>query len=108
MLVDTGGKIDRKTQRILNCCTHAIIVTAKPEEFCRWRGAIEASEVALIALVESVLEQCCDVVGTDPLHVRLGKLERGTTGTVPDALIRAVCQAAEIQLPDSHSVLGRR
>lgn len=90
VLVDTGGKIDRWMQRILNRCTHAIIVSAKRKEFCCWRGALAASEVALVAEVESVRSTTCEVLRYRPLRVRVGLLERGTTGQLPDELMDAV------------------
>lgn len=90
LLVDTGGKLDRWTQRILNRCTHGIIVSAKIREFCAWRGALAVSEVALLAEVESVRVVANEVLRYRPLRVRVGLLERGTTGQLPDELMDAV------------------
>lgn len=82
LLVDCGGKLDRKNQRILNLCTHAIIVSRDPEQILLWRGAALLSELAIVAEVESTLNACTKVMCSSPLRIRLGKLERGNERTL--------------------------
>ncbi len=77
LLVDCGGRIDKKNQRVLNLCTHAIIVSRDPEQIPLWRGAALLSELEILAEIESAPEPCAEVISTSPLHIQLGKLERG-------------------------------
>jgi|GEM_PF-296142 len=92
LLVDCGGKIDKKNQRILNLCTHALIVSRDPEQIPEWRGAARASELEILAEVESVPTPCAEVLRTSPLAIRLGKLARGAERDlqIPTELIEAV------------------
>ncbi len=77
LLVDCGGKLDRKNQRILTLCTHTIIVSRDPEQIPLWQGAALLSELKILAEIESVSEIRAEVISTSPLRIRLGKLERG-------------------------------
>lgn len=91
VLVDLGGKIDRYTQQILNRCTHAIIVSRDPDAVAEWRGAIQASEVKLLAEVESVLEDICQIEEASPLQLKIGRLERGREmESLPEPLVGAI------------------
>ncbi len=91
VLVDLGGKIDRYTQQILNRCTHAIIVSSDPDAVAEWRGAIQASEVKLLAEVESVLEDICQIEEASPLQLKIGRLERGRElASLPEPLVGAI------------------
>ncbi len=96
LLVDTGGKIDRWSQRILNHCTHGIIVSAKRTEFCRWRGALAASDIEIIAEIESVRSPAQDVVREHPLRLRIGNLERGRLDSIPETLLTALLHKANL------------
>ena len=91
LFLDCGGRIDRKNQKILNLCTGAIIISSNPDAFAEWEGAAKASEVPVIAVVESRLETLCEIVQTDPLTIRLGKLDRAESPPqLPEELIHAV------------------
>ncbi len=92
LLVDCGGKIDKKNQRVFNLCTHALIVSRDPECIPEWRGAARASELEILAEVESVPTPCAEVLRASPLVIRLGKLERGAERDlqIPTELIEAV------------------
>jgi len=94
LFVDCGGKIDKKNQRILNLCTHALIVSCAPELIPEWRGAACSSELEILAEVESVPTACAEVQATSPLRIRLGKLKRGTERDlqIPVELIKAVME----------------
>lgn len=53
IIVDCGGKIDRKNQMIFNESTHAILVSADESVTPEWIGALKASEIELVAEVHS-------------------------------------------------------
>ena len=76
LLVDAGGKIDRRNQQILNCCTHAVIVSCDQNAVAEWRGALQAAEITVLAEIVSSLEEVCEVIEQSPLRLRLGPLER--------------------------------
>jgi CRISPR-associated protein Csx3 len=91
LLADLGGKIDHYTQQILNRCTHAVIVSRDLAAVLEWRGALEASETALVAEVHSVPEETCETLSREPLQLRLGPLDRERELPIlPDALVEAV------------------
>jgi CRISPR-associated protein Csx3 len=91
LLVDLGGRIDRRTQSILTCCTSAVIVSRDPAAVPEWRGALLASGIDVLALVESVQTAAGEVLATEPLHVRLGPLMRGVhVPDLPPELMRAI------------------
>jgi len=91
LFLDCGGRIDRKNQKILNLCTGAIIISSYPNAIAEWEGAAKASEVPAIAIVESCRETCCEIVQTDPLKIRLGRLERAESPPqLPKELIQSV------------------
>lgn len=92
LFVDCGGRIDRKNQQIWNRCTHAIIVSSKPEDVAEWAGAVKASELTVLAIVQSTLQNRSRVLTQDPLYCELGPLERGKTQQVqvPNELLKAI------------------
>jgi CRISPR-associated protein Csx3 len=91
ILVDLGGRIDRYSQQILNRCSHAVIVSRDPAAIAEWRGALRASEIKVLAEIESVLEDVCQVLGGEPLRLRLGVLERGKEiSRLPEELVETI------------------
>jgi len=76
VLVDVGGKIDRRNHQILSHCTHAVIVSRDTSAIPEWRGALRASDTELIAEIESALGAVCEAAGSNPLRLRLGPLDR--------------------------------
>lgn len=91
LLVDLGGRIDKRNHQILTHCTHAVIVSRDPAAVAEWRGALQSSEVKLLAEVESVWEERCEIVSQEPLRLRLGRLERGREVTaLPAELVEAI------------------
>jgi CRISPR-associated protein Csx3 len=98
LLVDCGGKIDKKNQAILNHCTHAIIVSSDPHAFAEWRGAAAASEVKVIAEVESVQDEISKLVDTGPpQRVKLGRLERHSSViNIPDILLESLLPTSTV------------
>jgi len=99
LLVDCGGKLDKKNQRILSLCTHALIVSRDPEQIPEWRGAARLSELEILAEVESVPSDCAEVQGESPLRIRLGQLKRGNESClqIPEALIQAVTEGLDYE-----------
>ncbi len=89
LLVDCGGRIDRKNQAILNRCTHAIVVSSREDAFAEWRGALRASETTLLAEVESSLEPASEAAGP---RFRIGPLDRARVAevVVPPSLLTAL------------------
>jgi CRISPR-associated protein Csx3 len=91
LLVDVGGRIDRRNQRILNCCTHALIVSRDPNAVAEWCGALQAAEIKVLAEIESNLEEACEVIEREPLRLRLGPLERERRDiSLPEELLAVV------------------
>lgn len=92
IIVDCGGRIDRKNQQVLNRCTHAIIVSRDETAFAEWRGALTASEVQVLAEVESSLVKEAVCLSTSPLRLRIGPLVREQRGEVllPDPLVDGI------------------
>ncbi len=86
LIIDCGGKIDKKNQMIFNECTHAIIVSGKSDEIDQWKGAIKTSELKIIAEISSTLENKCEAIGDNKYEI--GRFERGVNDiTIPFELI---------------------
>lgn len=77
IFVDCGGKIDKRNQIILNECTHAIIISSKPDDIPEWRGACKTSNIEIIAEINSVLEHVSVIIPyINTLKMTYGKLDR--------------------------------
>ncbi len=104
LLVDYGGRIDRRMQRILACCNAAVIVSASAEAVAEWRGALLASGVEILAEVESVRDEAREIASRQPLRRRLGPFERGRrVENLPAELLHALHYADELERP---AILG--
>jgi CRISPR-associated protein Csx3 len=92
VLVDCGGRIDRKQLSILQACSHALIVSRDAGASSEWHGALSLVGVPVVAEVESTLDQCALVLKESPLRVRLGPLlrERTTPPRLPAELLGAL------------------
>lgn len=92
VFVDCGGIIDKKNQIILNECTHGIIVSSSPNLVDEWIGAAKSSEIEILAIIDSVLDEVSEVSNLNPLRIKYGKLERQTkpTNQLPDQLINRI------------------
>ncbi|MDZ4711303.1 MAG: CRISPR-associated protein Csx3 [bacterium] len=77
ILVDCGGKIDKKNQKIFNECTDAIIISSDDEKAKQWLGAIKICDLNLLFEIESVMDNICRK--TDDRKFQLGKLFRDNT-----------------------------
>lgn len=91
VLIDCGGKIDPRNQRIWNECTHAIIVSHDPHECAHWRGAVEASGLQVMAEMQSTTKSSSHVLSENPLSLVLGPLERhAQTANLPRVLLERI------------------
>jgi len=92
VFVDCGGEIDKKNQRILNLCTHAIIVSRDRDQIPLWHGAALASELEILAEVQSMRVKKSKILSSCPLRIQLGKLERGSESglSLPQALVELI------------------
>ncbi|MDE3058770.1 MAG: hypothetical protein KGJ59_12525, partial [Bacteroidota bacterium] len=102
MLVDCGGKIDKRNSQIWDLCTHAIIISSVPSKITEWRGGAAASGLNILAEVESVLDGTTEIISiADPIVLRVGKLERGNSSVhVPPVLIERITNGLHILLPN--------
>lgn len=76
---------------ILNCCNAGVIVSRDAAAVPEWRGALLVSDIEILAVVESVQTPAREILGTKPLHLRLGPLQRGSdVKEVPPGLMQAI------------------
>lgn len=95
VLVDCGGKIDDKNEKIWSWCTHALIVCANPDDFPEWRRAVTKCRLDVIAEVESSLDPRCEVLSETPLRLAVGPLDRGKQATAPEVLLDRLANLAQ-------------
>jgi len=76
VVVDVGGKLDKKNNLIFSKCNSGIIVSNSKEKALEWKGAYELSELKLIAQINSVLQGQNEVVSAEPLEITLTDLCR--------------------------------
>lgn len=93
IFVDCGGKIDKYNQLILNLCTHSIIVSSDPSSTPEWRGASKASNVKVIAEIDSKLDRIKKIISISPLKIELGPLSRDSDlEGVPSEFLKRVLE----------------
>ncbi|HMQ68896.1 MAG TPA: CRISPR-associated ring nuclease Crn3/Csx3 [Ignavibacteria bacterium] len=89
ILIDCGGKIDKKNQMIFNESTHAIIVSSDKQKTKEWEGAIKASELELITIINSVNKNTSKKTGKNEFDI--GKLYRDSKEIkIPEELISKI------------------
>lgn len=89
ILVDCGGKIDKKNQLIFNESTHAIIVSSDKEKVLEWEGALKASELELTAVIHSKKKNISKITGKREFEI--GKLFRENKSVkIPHELIKLI------------------
>lgn len=76
VIVDVGGKLDRKNNLLFSKCNSGIIVSSNPQETIKWIGAYEQSELKLLATINSKLEGETKVISNDPLEIDISNLDR--------------------------------
>ncbi|MGQ9550231.1 MAG: CRISPR-associated protein Csx3 [Roseiflexus sp.] len=89
LIVDVGGKPTRDQERILDRCTHAVLISASEEGLVEWRDRFERHGVQIIAELHSVLEGEDRLDAETPtLRGQIANLERftGVAGPVVEAL----------------------
>lgn len=74
LIVDVGGKPTLDQERILDQCTHAVLISATAEGLDEWRDRVERHGLAIIAEVRSVLD------GTDRIDARVPVLRGQIAG----------------------------
>ncbi|MGQ9614706.1 CRISPR-associated protein Csx3 [Chloroflexus sp.] len=80
LLVDMGGRPTPDQERIIQHCTHAIVLSATPEGLQEWRYRVERYGLIVIAELASVLDGHDQlIVETPVLHGVISGLERHTT-----------------------------
>jgi len=89
VIVDVGGKPQPEKVPLVGQCTHAAIISRAPELVASWlefcRPALEVK-----AIVHSVLEQRCEVVGDDPVELVVGPWQRGDRPAMPEPIMAAI------------------
>lgn len=92
IFVDCGGKIDRKNQMIFNESTHAIIVSSDENATLEWIGALKASELDLLAEIQSKEFNVAKLIGKNRFEI--GKLFRDESSVkLPPKLIMLVLKS---------------
>ncbi len=76
VIVDVGGKLDRKNNLIFSKCNSGIIVSSNPKETIKWVGAYEQSELKLLAIANSKIEGETKVISNEPLEIDISNLDR--------------------------------
>jgi len=84
LLVDVGGRPTRDQERILDCCTHAILLTPDDQALARWQDLAHRHGLSVVAELTSRLEGRDQVLAREPLlrGVVTG-LERATSLAAP-------------------------
>ncbi|MCX7861364.1 MAG: CRISPR-associated protein Csx3 [Bacteroidales bacterium] len=96
ILVDCGGKIDKKNQMILNECTDAIIISSKKEAVDEWKGAAKLCNLNIIAIIYSITEYKSQIISdvNGLLELELGYLDRSdkqkVINYIPNELIEHI------------------
>ncbi len=79
LIVDVGGKPTRDQERILDRCTHAVLISANEAELTEWRDRFERHGLPIIAELRSVLTGEDRIDATTPvLRGQIANLERFT------------------------------
>ena len=79
LLVDVGGSPTPDQERILDFCTHAILLAPEDEGLALWRARAERHGLAIIAELQSTLRGQDAIFATDAvLRGRIAALERYT------------------------------
>lgn len=90
VLVDVGGKLDKKNNLIFSKCNSGIIVSNNYESALEWKGAFDLSEIKFLARINSVLNGKNELIATNPLEITLTDLCRDNIDNViiPNELIK--------------------
>lgn len=89
VIVDVGGKLDKKNNLIFSKTNFGIIVSSNIVETNRWEGAYQLCNINLLATIFSDLNGETKVEQENPLIITLSKLDRNKVREVkiPEILI---------------------
>jgi len=91
ILVDCGGKIDSYNQQIWNYCTDAIIVSSDKNKIPEWRGAVKASELNIIAEINTSLDERLHIEeSNDKLYLEIGPVSKEKKIDIPQVLMERI------------------
>lgn len=108
LIVDVGGRPTLDQERILDHCTHAILISATSEGLAEWRKRAERCGLPVIAELHSVLDGDDRIDAETPvLRGRIGRLERHTGAAGPMTLalaqrLREILSYTESELKSYH------
>ncbi|MCS7269431.1 MAG: hypothetical protein NZ704_15380, partial [Geminicoccaceae bacterium] len=108
LIVDVGGKPTPDQERILDQCTHAVLISATPEGLAEWRERAERHGLPVIAELHSMLDGNDRIDAETPvLRGQIGRLERhtGVAGPMTLALaqrLREILSYTESELKSYH------
>lgn len=90
VIVDVGGRLDKKNNLIFSKCNAGIIVSNNNESASEWKGAYDLSELKLLARINSILNGQNELISTNPLETTITDLCRGNIQNIiiPDELIK--------------------
>ena len=78
LIVDVGGLISPEQEKIVDQCTHAILISSNASELAKWRDFAKQQQLTIIAELHSTLTQEDEIFTTSPiLSARIAGLERG-------------------------------
>lgn len=108
LIVDVGGKPTLDQERILDQCTHAVLISATSAGLAEWRERAERHGLPVIAELHSVLDGDDRIDAETPvLRGQIGRLERytGVAGPMTQALaqrLKQILSYPESELKDYH------
>ncbi len=82
IIVDVGGKIDKKNNTIFSKCNCGIIVSNDETKTQKWLGAFELCDLNLLAIINSKLEGETNVISINPLKTDITNLHRDNVDNV--------------------------
>lgn len=90
IIVDVGGRLDKKNNLIFSKCNSGIIVSNNKDSASEWKGAYDLTELKLLARINSVLNGQNELISTNPLEITLTDLCRDNIQNVivPGELIK--------------------
>lgn len=82
LLVDLGGDLTPYQERILDCCTHAVLLTPDKDAMTQWRDMAQRHNIPIVAEMISRLSGNPSITTTEPvLRGVITGLERGKTAS---------------------------
>ena len=107
LLVDVGGRPTREQERILDCCTHAILLTPDDRALARWQDLAHRHGLSVVAELTSRLEGRDQVRDQEPLlRGVITGLERGREpgGPTFEALVERLASVLAYEPEDLYRI----